>query len=77
MRFTHKHVQHFLTCAEIFNVWYQLKIALACLCVLPSWIAPSGCTVAKSAVVVITLELFTLEDTLRENMCFHASCVIC
>lgn len=48
------------------------------LCVFPTGIAPTGCTVAESALVIITLEPFTLEgDALQENMCFHTSCVIC
>ncbi len=66
----------FLSYTEIYNVSYQLKIALACSCVFPSWL--TGCTVAKSILVIIALQLFTLEgDILQENMCFYTSWVIC
>lgn len=79
MHFTHKDVcELFLTCTEICNVSHQLKIASSCLCISSRRITLCGCAVAKSAVVIIAFEFFTLEgDTLQESMCFHTSWIMC
>lgn len=72
----------FLTCTDIRNISYWLKIAksssaLMFMC-FSGCITQCGCAVVKPAVGIITFKLFTLQGyILQGDVCLHTSSIMC